>query len=147
MINCYNYADLDRNAPNREDQYKKAIPLFQIKDAKFGVLYKYKEAYYSLTCINREYLGDGTCRANKCEMTKIDFIPRNVYDYDDTVGSTIICPVCGYVEEDFWDAGESSDEWQCLECNSILSFEREITVEYTTKLVNFPEIIEIKEEV
>lgn len=42
----------------------------------------------------------------------------------------IICPYCGYENEDSWEADESDEHYECPNCGSYFSYEREVSVSY-----------------
>lgn len=44
----------------------------------------------------------------------------------------ITCPYCGWEDVDSWEAGDSDDECECAHCGETFSYERIITVEYTS---------------
>ena len=46
--------------------------------------------------------------------------------------SEIVCPHCGYVHSDSWEAPDEDDEYQCGECLKTFAFRREIDVNYTS---------------
>ena len=50
-------------------------------------------------------------------------------EVDETLESEFTCPYCGYVDRDSFELQES-DEINCPRCDSEVSYEREVTVEY-----------------
>ena len=48
----------------------------------------------------------------------------------------IICPYCGYEDTDSWEHEADRDEIECTECDETFKYEREITIDYTTKKIN-----------
>ncbi len=44
----------------------------------------------------------------------------------------IICPYCGYENQDSWECSDDEDEEICGNCGSTFSYERIVTVEYTS---------------
>lgn len=96
---------------------------------------KVKDEFYNV-CMSQ---GDNYC------IDKLDF-----YNYEDDIQNmveynedNILCPVCGYEETDCWEySNNEEDEHECQGCGSILSWEREYTVTYKTKVVNRSNFIE-----
>lgn len=56
-------------------------------------------------------------------------------DINDLYESEITCPACGSQLTDSWEMSDSDDEYQCENCGSIFSYEREIDVNYICTLV------------
>ena len=42
----------------------------------------------------------------------------------------ITCPYCGYENADSWEADESDDHYECPNCGSYFSYEREVSISY-----------------
>ena len=42
----------------------------------------------------------------------------------------ITCPYCGYENADSWEADESDDHYECPNCGSYISYEREVSISY-----------------
>lgn len=45
----------------------------------------------------------------------------------------ITCPYCGYEDADNWEADESDDHYECPNCGSYFSYEREVSVSYYSR--------------
>lgn len=59
---------------------------------------------------------------------------------DETFEDVLTCPVCGYVYHDCWEySRDSEDDFECPICKSILEWEREYSVTYTTKVKSIAE--------
>ena len=60
---------------------------------------------------------------------------------EDTPCSTdeITCPWCGHEESDSGENDDSDDEYECGECGGIFSYERDVTVTYSSERVSPPE--------
>jgi len=43
---------------------------------------------------------------------------------------SITCPYCGYENGDSWEADESDEHYECPNCGSYFSYEREVSVTY-----------------
>ena len=52
----------------------------------------------------------------------------------------VTCPVCGYIHECSFELDNCDDQYECPNCGAILSYERETTVVYNTKVVSLPKI-------
>ena len=42
----------------------------------------------------------------------------------------ITCPYCGYENEDSWESDESDEHYECPNCGSYFSYEREVSISY-----------------
>lgn len=47
----------------------------------------------------------------------------------------IVCPYCGHTEGDSWECSDEEDEHECVNCGSIFSYQREVTVNYCSQPV------------
>lgn len=47
----------------------------------------------------------------------------------------VVCPNCGYEYSDSWEMQDEGDEI-CDECGCKFSYERDISVSYSTKIIN-----------
>lgn len=45
----------------------------------------------------------------------------------------ITCPYCGYENADSWESDESDDHYECPNCGSFFSYEREVSVSYYSR--------------
>lgn len=50
--------------------------------------------------------------------------------------SEITCPACGWKHSDSWEYDESNDDMECPDCGRHFSMERDVTVDYTTRLLD-----------
>ena len=48
------------------------------------------------------------------------------YTYD------AVCPYCGHVDKDSWELTEDDDETYCVSCEREYSYERNVSITYTT---------------
>ena len=46
------------------------------------------------------------------------------------VTDNITCPYCGYENADSWEADDSDEHYECPNCGSYFSYEREVNVRY-----------------
>lgn len=44
----------------------------------------------------------------------------------------LVCPYCGYVEDDSWELWDCDDDYVCPECGETFSYERCYEVTYTS---------------
>lgn len=97
---------------------------------------KINDDFYSVCC----------SQGQNYAVYKLDFYDSDedlelLVDYNE---DNLRCPVCGYEESDCWEySSDSEDEHECQGCGSILSWEREYTVTYETKVIKRNEFKEI----
>ena len=48
----------------------------------------------------------------------------------------VVCPYCGYKDEDTFEYNEDESEVECLHCNRKFVYVREICVKYTTHRID-----------
>lgn len=58
----------------------------------------------------------------------------------------LVCPVCGWENNDSWELDDSDDAYECGCCGAVLEYTREVKVTYNAKVVKRPEIKETKAE-
>lgn len=52
----------------------------------------------------------------------------------DTSGTDhLVCPYCGYVDQDSWELSDSDDEYECPKCGKVFAYEREYILSYTSR--------------
>jgi len=61
----------------------------------------------------------------------------------ETHGDNLICPVCGHKEEDSWELPDSDDEYECGTCGSTLSYQRNVSVTYSTTVIEVNQPINV----
>jgi hypothetical protein len=85
----------------------------------------------------------GMTSADYCTVTEIPM--REVEeDAEECYEDEITCPYCGYKDDNSFERGESEGEHECGRCSAVFSFEREVSVTYSTKLVKMPEVRQIE---
>lgn len=62
---------------------------------------------------------------------------------DQEFESEITCPACGHSLSDSWEMEEEDDDYECSTCGSIFSYERIVTVEYSSQLIEKKAIKEV----
>ena len=60
-------------------------------------------------------------------------------EIDHELTDEMVCPHCGYEEGDSWEHMQDSGVAQCGECDRDYSYERDVTVYYTTKKTEAPD--------
>lgn len=48
----------------------------------------------------------------------------------------ITCPACGWEHSDSWEYEESDEDMECPDCGRHFSMERDVTVDYSTRLID-----------
>lgn len=61
-------------------------------------------------------------------------------DVKDELESNLKCPYCGYEDSDSWELEEEDSEYECLQCGGIISYERIVTVDYSSEAVRPPKV-------
>lgn len=56
----------------------------------------------------------------------------------------LTCPYCGYKDGDSWELSDEDEEHECGRCGGIMSYQREITVEYNSSPKKPPDIVTAK---
>lgn len=100
-------------------------------DVDLGIVLKIGDDYYvpGLIAANKGYAG----------VEQIDF---NTEPEDRDCENEMTCPYCGYKDIDSWELQDSDDEHECGRCGATISYERIVTVEYSSSPVRPPEIVE-----
>jgi len=66
-----------------------------------------------------------------CHQARVNKRIEN-FDGDTEYTINIICPRCGYEVNDSWEIKDDSGDYECDDCGNEFSYERIVTVEYTT---------------
>jgi hypothetical protein len=71
---------------------------------------------------------------------------RNAMPRETDNANNIVCPYCGFEDIDSWELRDDDDEkHECGNCNSVFSYQRTVTVTYSTQPVSkTDDIIKIK---
>lgn len=103
--------------------------LFDVEWPEIGVIYSYDNKHYSINSIHRPNFATA--------------IELNLSNEDETsYESSLKCPLCSHIHSDPFEYDEDQSV-ECGRCGADFSFKREVIVEYHTKLINTPEIINI----
>lgn len=134
-MEIYNYADLgnmrscDYSMNNRTPRDDGIEPIAVIdKEIEMGELLIINNVAYTICSLS----GKG----NKFQIVYVERVknqsvfidgeePEEQYGTDN-----ITCPYCGYENADSWEAEESDDHYECPNCGSYFSYEREVSVSY-----------------
>ncbi len=110
----------DRFGLNKD--YSKFEFIFEINN-KVNIydIIKFKNKYYIINAIDHQ--------ANSFFCDIVEF---NIEGEEHSFESHIICPYCGYVDQDSWEADDESDEKECGKCGLTFGYERIVTVEYNS---------------
>jgi len=132
MFYLYLYKDLPKKVECKtKEDYAKHIFLSTEKDIPFDAKIKYKGRLYC-----------GCCRQkidNDFYFGVKEFEVKNICDIDTEYESEITCPVCGHKHSDSYEEEESDDDCYCEQCGALFEYERQVTVEYVSKLVKLNE--------
>jgi uncharacterized C2H2 Zn-finger protein len=99
-------------------------------DLHIGEVIKVEDEYFTAGVLNPATHSAGVRKA------VMNLEPED-RDYEDN----LTCPYCGYVDSDSCELSDSEDEHECGRCGAIMSFERVVTVEYSSSPVKPPQII------
>lgn len=100
------------------------------KELTMGNLLKNGSIFYTVRSLNKEF-------AFVKPIVVIDNQIETCFERN------VTCPYCSGEDRDSWELYDSDDEYECKHCGAILSYEREVLVEYSATLVKKPEIIEV----
>ena len=105
------------------------------KDYEMGTLLLAEGEYYAVGVLDRKNNIAG-CRE----------INLNVEPEPEEYESELTCPYCGYKDRDSWELSNDEDEHTCGRCHAVISFERVVTVEYSSYPVRPPEIVTVNKK-
>lgn len=101
---------------------------------------------YSLGSIRFESMSKGGLPiwgiADKLDIQ--DVFVKNEEPEEQQFTSNIVCPYCGYENQDSWECSDDEDEEICGNCGSTFSYERIVTVEYTSYPVKKAECVRLE---
>ena len=117
------------------NDYKDAEILFECEELDLGDVIEHNEKRYVVAfTTNFDFSGIK-------EINAEDNGDEEVYS-----DSMMECPFCGYEDPDSYEHGDSEEEHECGRCSAVFSFERKISVSYTTKLVRPPKVVKISDD-
>lgn len=102
-------------------------------DLTMGEVVKIGGKYFAIGVLNNVDKSAGVRQIN------IDFEP-----VDKNFESNLICPYCGYEDKDSWELSDNDEEHCCGRCGAVLSYERVVTVEYSSSPVKPPNVVTAK---
>ena len=102
-------------------------------DLTIGEVVKVGDSYYVPGVLNHVNKSAGV------RKTEIDFQPENK-EYE----CNLICPYCGYEDGDSWELSDDDEEHECGRCGGIMSYQRVVTVEYSSSPKEPPKTVNAK---
>lgn len=75
------------------------------------------------------------CTLTSDDSVYIEYIKSIPKEDEVSFSNNITCPYCGSEDHDSWEAADSDDGSQCDTCGSVFSYEREVEVTYSSKIV------------
>ncbi len=73
-----------------------------------------------------------------------DVFVENEEPEEQNFKDNITCPYCGYENQDSWECTDDEDEEICGNCGSTFSYERIVTVEYTSYPVKKADCVRLR---
>lgn len=134
-MEIYDYADLgnmrswDYSMNNRTPRDDGIEPIVVTdKEIEMGELLIINNVAYTICSLS----GKGNkFRIAYVERVKNQSVFVDGEDPEEQYGAdNITCPYCGYEDVDSWEANESDDHYECPNCGSYFSYEREVSVSY-----------------
>jgi hypothetical protein len=106
---------------NNNYDFSKEECLFKIKDPAIYRIIQYKNNYYVISWIQPKKL-----------LIGIEKLNLNLLGKTKQYETNIVCPYCGYVDCDSWEKSDDSEDNECGCCGLKFSYERNVTVEYSS---------------
>ena len=75
------------------------------------------------------------CMKSGEDYACIEFMGKLPKQDEISFSENITCPHCGNENGDSWEASDNDDECYCENCGSVFSYERDITVTYSSKII------------
>ncbi len=96
---------------------------------------------FEVICIDGDYYVSGVLAGDRTyagvRKIEIDLEPS-----DREYKNNLTCPYCGYVDNDSWElSSDCEEEHECGRCGGVMSYERIVTVEYSSSPVKPPLIV------
>ena len=112
--------------------------MFEHNAADCGDVFEFSGKRYAVGIVDPQ--------ADVAKITEIENRPDATVGDEENYEDDITCPFCGYKNEASFEVADSDDEYECGRCGAVMSYEREISVTYSAKLVSLPKIITIESE-
>lgn len=129
--------DYSQNGKTPEDDG--ILPILQTeKEISMGDLLIINGFAYYISCMSGKGMKMQYAYADKLKEQGV-FI-SNEEPTERNYTDEITCPYCG-CEIESWEMSDSEDEYECQNCKSIFSYERNVTVEYCSSPVRKSEPI------
>lgn len=90
--------------------------------------------------IGDDYFISGVLNHDK-KSAGVRKVTINLDPEDRDYESNLICPYCGYEDNDSWELSDDDEEHECGSCGAIISYERVVTVEYNSSPVKPPSVV------
>lgn len=117
------------------NDYSDADILFECKNLDIGDVIEHNGKRYAV-CFTTNLDFSGVC-----EINAKDSGDEEVYS-----NGEIACPFCGHEHPDSYEYGDSKERQECGRCSAVFSFERDVSVAYTTRLVKPPKVVRVNDE-
>ncbi|WP_058211277.1 hypothetical protein [Lactococcus lactis] len=85
-----------------------------------------------------------TCASSKEGLATVEMITLNAYPEETEYTNEVTCPYCGRENESF-ELPDEDERYECLECGSIMSILREVTVTYSAEPVERNKIVNLED--
>lgn len=118
-----------------QSKFDNKPPLFELDpdECHISDVHKVNGKFYVISRINLE--------RTIAQVREIKII-EDVDDIKDTYESELTCPVCGYQNDCSFELSDEDDNYECGRCGSILSYTRQVSVDYDVSLVERCKVIE-----
>ena len=80
-------------------------------------------------CTYREGVLCGPCEQKRVQKRIAEFKGET------NLTDEVTCPYCGYVHSDSWEMADSDDLYMCPDCGNKFSYERNISVTYSSQKI------------
>ena len=123
----------DLRSHNWETEKCSLIGAVEIDEYEFGDVIEVDGKFYSPHTVtaNREHVS--------VSQIYLDPEPEDK-DYE----RNVICPYCGYEHKDSWEMSDEEDLEECAQCGGVFSYQRIVTVEYSSQPVHQPNPVKAK---
>ena len=97
---------------------------------------------FEVICIDGDYYVPGVLSADKT-YAGVSKIEIDLEPSDRKYKNNLTCPYCGYADNNSWElSSDCEEEHECSRCGGVMSYERIVTVEYSSSPVKPPVVVE-----